>query len=302
MIETDRAVIFQGQGEQFAGMGKEYYKNSGSVREVFELASESLNMDVAKLCFENPENKLRQATFAQPAITTVNLALYSVYEAKNGKPAHMAGHSLGEYSAAAASGAVSYEDIFKMVKARGELMDEIGKRQPGAMAACLGLTIDRIKEICKSAGVEIANDNSEGQTIIAGLRSKIESAVEVIKTQRGKIKLLPIDVASHCSIMEPAKQGLKNRFADLKVEIDEKYIPIVSNATAKYALESKELRENLFEQLTKTVRWRESVKEMIEHGASRFHEIGPGVVLSGLVKRIDENVEAVHFYDLMKRN
>lgn len=299
MQEIDRAVIFQGQGEQYAGMGKEIYGRFPSARKVYELASDTLGMDMKKLCFKDPDNNLGQARFAQPAITAVNLASYAAYREKFGEPGHVAGHSLGEYSAAAASGAISFEDAFRIVDARGKLMDEVGAKQPGAMAVCLGPTIDKIKEICARVGVEIANDNAEGQTVISGLKSRIDSVPDIIKEYKGKVRLLPIFVASHCSIMLPARQELESMLARIKIEIDEKYIPFVSGVTADYVLRADDFRKYLAEQMTTTVRWRETVQTLFDHGAEEFDEAGPRKVLTKIVLRINPNAQARHIDEML---
>lgn len=298
MLESERAVIFQGQGEQYAGMGKKLYDNHPRARAVFQEASEALDMNMGKLCFEDPNGRLQQASAAQPAIVTLSLAQHSVFENEFGIVGHVAGHSLGEYAAAVASGTIEIGDTLKLVRERGQHMEAISTEKPGAMAAVLGLTIDKVREVCERFGVEIASHNTDTQTVISGLRSRVESAAEFVNSIRGKFRLLPIDVASHSSLMEPVRVNLKSQLAGIEVKWPPK-IPLISAAIANYVISENELRDGLSNQVSSTVRWNESVKQMIEHGADIFYEMGPGNVLSGLVRRIDPTVDVRNINDLI---
>lgn len=288
MKELETVVVYAGQGYQHVGMGSGLYE-SAEAREVFEEASDVLHFDVAKLCFEDLEGNLGRAGFAQPAIVTVQAAATRILYANGFKPKQVAGHSLGEISASVASGALSFADGVSLAQQRGVWMEEQGKNVPGAMAASIGLELDRVEEVCKKIGIEVANVNGAGQVVVAGKRDLMAAASALITEYRGKFRLLPIDVASHCSLMIP----VRDKIADFMkgVELSDPQIPLIANVTAQYVLKASEIRDNLAKQVSSRVLWFESVKAMITNGGKVFYEVGPGNALSGIIKRIDPSVE-----------
>jgi [acyl-carrier-protein] S-malonyltransferase len=293
------AFIFPGQGSQYVGMGKDLYEGNAQAKILFSQADEILGFSLSKICFEGPEEELRQTKNTQPAIFLHSVVLFSLM--KNRKFEMAAGHSLGEYSALVAAGALTFEDGLKLVRLRGELMQQAGVQQPGTMAAIVGLDPKNVNEICVEASVagivQAANFNSPGQIVVSGSVMGVRKTMELAKTRGAKIvKELPVSGAFHSPLMETARTGLKAALD--KTEIREAVIPVYANVTARPVHESAEIRSLLYKQLTSPVRWEESIASMIEDGATIFTEIGPGKVLQGLVKRINGNVETNGFEKL----
>ncbi len=287
--ELATAFVFSGQGNQHAGMGREIYAQSDVARKIFERASEALGIDIPQLCFDDPDGKLAHAGFAQPAIVSLQVAGANVLEEEGVVPNQVAGHSLGEISAAVISQALTLEDAVRLAHKRGTWMEEQGEVVPGAMAASLGLKLEIVEEICERTGVEVANVNSDTQIVIAGERDLVTKAADLIAEYRGKFKLLPIDVASHCSLMEPVRDKIARFMRE--VEVKDPKIPLVTNVTAKYVGRAIEIRDNLANQVTSRVLWVNDVREMIKRGGKEFYVIGPGDALAGIVKRINPSVD-----------
>jgi [acyl-carrier-protein] S-malonyltransferase len=289
MKELETVVVYAGQGYQHVGMGRGIYDESAEARKIFDEASNVLDFDVAELCFKDPEGNLKRASFAQPAIVTVQTAATSVLYANGFRPRQVAGHSLGEISASVASGAMSFVDGVRLAQQRGTWMEEQGKNVPGAMAASLGLELDKVEEVCEKAGIEVANVNAAGQVVVAGKRDLMAVASGLIAEYRGRFKILPIDVASHCSLMIPVREKIAEFMKG--VELNDPQIPLITNVTAQYVLKAGEIRDNLARQVASRVLWLDSVKAMISNGGNVFYEVGPGNALSGIIKRIDPSVE-----------
>jgi [acyl-carrier-protein] S-malonyltransferase len=299
---SKHAFIFPGQGSQYAGMGKELAENFKGAREVFAEADDALGMKLSKLCFEGPEDSLRLTTNTQPAILTTSIAALKVVQAETGLAADfMAGHSLGEYSALVAAGALAFADAVRTVRARGTFMQEAVPVGVGAMAAILGIEPSVLAEICAEAAqgevVAPANFNSPGQIVIAGNSGAVNRAIEIAKA-RGfrKAMLLPVSAPFHCSLMIPAGERLAKTLEAITVAPLQ--VPVVSNVEAKPNASKERVIELLVRQVSAPVLWDASVQEMIAQGVTRFSEIGPGKVLSGLVKRIDKSVESKNVEDL----
>jgi [acyl-carrier-protein] S-malonyltransferase len=282
-------------------MGKELYDNFSAARDVFHEADDVLGWKLSRLCFEGPDEDLKLTSNTQPAILTTSVAVLKVLEAESGlKADFLAGHSLGEFSALVASATLKFADAVRIVHLRGKYMQESVPLGTGAMAAILGADSEVIKDICDEAAqgevVVPANFNSPGQVVIAGHASAVHRAVETAKS-RGirKVMLLPVSVPSHCSLMAPAGERLA-------AVLDETHfypmqIPVVSNVEAKANADSTRVKKLLVEQLSSPVLWDVSVLELVSLGVTRFTEIGPGKVLSGLVKRIDKTVETRNIED-----
>jgi [acyl-carrier-protein] S-malonyltransferase len=286
------AYIFPGQGSQYVGMGKELYNNNVQAKALFEKADALLGFSISKICFEGPEEELKQTKNTQPAIFLHSMALLQLMH--NGQPAMTAGHSLGEYSALVTAGALTFEDGLKLVRLRGELMQKAGIEQPGTMAAIVGLSSDDVEELCSEASavgiVQAANFNSPGQVVISGSIAGIQKAMELATTRGARfVKELTVSGAFHSPLMESARAGLKSALEH--VSINDASIPVYANVTAQPVQSAKEIRELLVQQLTSPVRWEKSVTKMISAGATTFVEIGPGKVLQGLVKRINAAVQ-----------
>jgi len=288
------AFVFPGQGSQYVGMGKDLYEGNGAAKVLFDKADEILGFSISKLCFEGPEEELKQTKNTQPAIFLHSIVLFHLIDTKQFEMT--AGHSLGEYSALVATGALTFEDGLKLVRLRGELMQQAGIEHPGTMAAIVGLNSKIVNELCVEASavgiVQEANFNSPGQIVVSGSFAGVRKTMELAKIHGAKIvKELPVSGAFHSLLMESARAGLKGALDKTKIHDIE--VPVYANVTARPMRFADEIRNQLIRQLVSPVRWEESVISMINDGATTFVEIGPGKVLQGLVKRINGNVKTI---------
>ena len=290
------SIVFPGQGSQKIGMIKEFYENFDLVKRLFKDADAILNVPITKIIFEGPENKLNSTENTQPAIFLASYCIFEIIKNEFGydfkKFKYFAGHSLGEYSALACVGSTNFEDTLKILQKRGKFMQEAVPSGEGAMLAVLGMAskeLDKILEMNnKKYECFIANDNSNLQVVVSGLKKDINLLSDDLNDKKIKNLKLNVSAPFHCKYMKTASDKMTNYINDLKMNDLEK--PIISNVTASETSSSKEIKSLLISQIEKKVRWLESVEYMINNGVKNFVEIGPGKVLSGLIKRINKNV------------
>jgi [acyl-carrier-protein] S-malonyltransferase len=294
------AFLFPGQGSQSAGMGKDLAENSGAARRVFEQADRALGFSISRLCFEGPEEELKLTENTQPAILCVSTVACRVLEEQGVTPDYVAGHSLGEYSALVAAGSLEFEAALRLVRQRGRYMQEAASAGEGAMAAIMGLAPAVVAEICRKASngevVSPANLNSPDQTVISGHASAVKQAVELASQAGAKrAVVLPVSAPFHCAMMIPAQKRLE---ADLRAtEFRPLRYPLVTNVDAEAIVSGEDAREALIRQVSSPVRWEDSIREMIEAGVSTFVEVGPGRVLSGILRQIERSVHCFNAQD-----
>jgi [acyl-carrier-protein] S-malonyltransferase len=294
------AFLFPGQASQYPGMGLDLYQKFPAAKAVFEEADAALGFPISKLCFEGSEDDLKLTENTQPAILTVSVAAYRVLSEKAAAPDYVAGHSLGEYSALVAAGALDFSDAVRLVRNRGRYMQEAVPAGEGGMAAILGLAPALVAEICRRAAdgevLAPANLNAPEQTVVSGTAAAVKRTVELASQSGAKrAVLLPVSAPFHCEMMKPAEVRLeadlhRTRFRNLK-------FPLVTNVDAEPITTADEAREALVRQVCQPVRWEESIREMISLGVSHFVEVGPGKVLSGLLRQIDRSVRGTNVED-----
>ena len=295
------AFIFPGQGSQSVGMGKEFYENFSVARRVFEEAEDSLRFSISELCFKGPEESLKLTENTQPAMLTASIAALRVLETEKGMiPQFTAGHSLGEYSALVASGALAFPEAVRIVRLRGKFMQEAVPVGEGAMAALLGMEREQVEKLCEevSSGEVLtpANFNCPGQIVIAGHLKAVERAIERVKQEGKKALLLPVSAPFHSPLMKPAGERLEKALEEISVS--DLKVPVVTNVEAEVNTLKERVKGLLVAQVSSPVRWEESMRKMVEKGIEKVLEIGPGKVLSGLMKRIDPRIEAGNLEDL----
>ncbi len=288
------AYVFPGQGSQWAGMGHDLYANLPEARAIFEEADSVLGFSLSSLCFEGPEDVLRQTINAQPAIMTVSIAYLRTSLQLQGKPqpSFVAGHSLGEYTALVAAGTLSFADALRLARERGRLMQEAGNQTSGGMLAVIGLDEATVLSVCEATGTEIANVNCPGQIAISGPSHVLDKAAQMAK-EKGAQRAIPLPVsgAFHSRLMRPAADGMAQAVSNQQFK--DAAIPIVANTTAQPMTSGNALKAELLNQLCHSVLWQKSVEWMIKEGTLEFVEIGPGQVLTGLIKRISKDAKAI---------
>ena len=300
MTPNSIAFLFPGQGSQVVGMGKELADKYPIARQTFEEADDALGYKLSQVCFEGPEDKLRLTEITQPAILTVSVAAFRVLNERGLKPHYVAGHSLGEYSAHVAANTVSFADAVRTVRNRGKFMQEAVPIGVGAMAAILGMNIDKVNGICEEAAqgevCEAANINSPEQIVISGHAGAVERATK-LADERGakKAKLLPVSAPFHCSLMKPAQDRLAGHLNAL--QLNSPGTPVVCNVDAAVVASADQARDALLRQVTGAVKWEQSVRLLISKGVQSFVEVGPGKVLWGLMRQIDRAPSSLYVGD-----
>lgn len=296
------AFVFPGQGSQTVGMCKAFYDEYDVAKRVFEEADEALGFSITKMCFEGPESDLRLTYNTQPAILTASTACAAVLKEKGISCDVAAGHSLGEYSALVNTGALAFADAVRIVRKRGQFMQEAVPVGEGSMAAVLGLESDKIVEVCQAVeteggeAVQAVNFNCPGQVVIAGAVNAVNKAVEALKAAGAKrAVLLPVSAPFHSSLMQPASERLAEVLAP--IEIKDITIPVVANVTAKEVTSGVEIKELLVKQAAMPVLWETSVRNMVADGVDTFVEVGPGKVLTGFTKKIAKGLPALNIED-----
>ena len=291
------SVIFPGQGSQLVGMGKELFDKFDLVKGLFKEADNILDKPLTKIILEGPKEELDLTVNAQPSIFLVSYSIFQVikkeFNIDLNKAKYFSGHSLGEYSALSCAGYLNFSDTIKLLRARGKAMQNAVPKGEGGMVAVLGSTVDIIEKILKDHGndntVEIANDNSDGQIVLSGKNVDLNKIIEVLKNNNIKNIKLPVSAPFHCKLMSKATEVMKKEIET--VDFKDSNISLISNVTAGEIKDKNELKELLIKQVENRVRWRESVINMIEKNINQFIEIGPGKVLSGLIKRINKSVK-----------
>ncbi|MBU2444737.1 MAG: ACP S-malonyltransferase [Bacteroidetes bacterium] len=288
------ALVFPGQGAQYVGMGKDLYETYPECKAIFDKADEILNYKLSEICFNGPEEKLKQTENTQPALFVHSMAVLQLL--KNIQVSAAAGHSLGEYSALAASGVMNFEDALRVVRRRGELMQESGIRNPGTMAAIVGLSYEKLIELCEAAKsegiVQPANLNSPGQVVVSGSVAGVRKVVELAKANGAKLaKELVVSGAFHSPLMNYAYENIAEKLEPIQMK--EFNFPVYSNVSAEKINDILETKKLLIEQIISPVQWEKIIVNMIRDGIKTFIEAGSGKVLSGLIKRIDPSVETI---------
>ncbi len=291
------SVIFPGQGSQIVGMGKDFFEKYNLVKELFKEADETLGISLSKIIMEGPKEELDLTINTQPAIFLISYSIFQVvkkeFNIDLNQAKYFAGHSLGEYSALSSANYLNFSDTIKLLRIRGDAMQNAVPKREGGMLAVLGSTVEIIEDILKENQnnflVQIANDNSQGQIVLSGKNTDLVKLIEVLKSKNIKNIKLPVSAPFHCQLMNKATDVMKKEIEKANFQ-DSKNI-LISNVTADEISNKEELKKLLIDQIENRVRWRESVINMINKGIKQFIEIGPGKVLSGLVKRIDKNVK-----------
>ncbi len=300
------AFVFPGQGSQHVGMGRSLAEHSTAAREVFAQADDTLGFSLSQLCFEGPDDVLRDTINAQPAILTVSVACLEALRERLGpleqvvRPRLVAGHSLGEYSALVAAGVLDFSTALKLVRERGRLMKESGETTPGGMAAVIGLKPDVLEEVCRQAGdkgiVCAANYNTPTQTVISGELAALSAAIELaIANGAQRVIRLAVSIAAHSPVMQRASEQFNEVIGLLRWQ--DAHIPVVSDISARVLVSADEIRAELTRQLYSSVRWKEAVREMLGAGVTTFVELGPGDVLSSMIRRIDRQASTLSVND-----